>query len=328
MRRGDRPRQPIRIVDGRRIRFPYGFGMLLEWRGFTFPHEGGTVNRILGAVFAVLVGFGMSIPDSEAARRLGGGKSFGTQRQSTPQQPRPDKAPQAAPQQQPGAAAAPAAGGSRWLGPVAGLLAGGLLGAMIFGGAFDGIKLMDVLLIGLLAFGLVYLFRMLRKPQPSARSQGPLQYAGVGADPRTEPAAPSAGAGAAAAIPAERYFPAGFDAEGFAEQAKRNFVRLQEANDRGDLAALRDMMTPALYPEIEAQVRARGGEAQKTEVVTLDAQVIEVVTEGGHYIASVRFTGLMKDEPGAQAESFSEVWHLQKPLNGSSGWLMAGIQQD
>ncbi|MPZ42820.1 MAG: Tim44 domain-containing protein [Betaproteobacteria bacterium] len=269
----------------------------------------------------------MSIPDSEAARRLGGGKSFGAQRQATPQQPRPEKAPQAAPQQQPGAAGA--AGGSRWFGPVAGLLAGGLLGAMIFGGAFEGIKLMDVLLIALLAFGLFYLFKMMRKPQHPDRRREPLQYAGVGAEPRIDPAPRDepVSAGAAAA-PAARYFPAGFDAEGFAQQAKRNFIRLQEANDRADLAALRDMMTPHLYPEIEAQIRERGGEAQKTDVVTLDAKVIEVVTEGDHFIASVRFTGLMKDEPGAQPESFSEVWHLQKPLSGSSGWLMAGIQQD
>ncbi|MGH8665162.1 MAG: Tim44 domain-containing protein, partial [Burkholderiales bacterium] len=154
----------------------------------------------------------------------------------------------------------------------------------------------------------------------------PLQYAGVGAEPRIEPAPRDAPVSAGAA--AARYFPAGFDAEGFAQQAKRNFIRLQEANDRADLAALRDMMTPQLYPEIEAQIRERGGEAQKTEVVTLDAKVIEVVTEGDHFIASVRFSGLMKDEPGVQPESFSEVWHLQKPLSGSSGWLMAGIQQD
>jgi predicted lipid-binding transport protein (Tim44 family) len=285
------------------------------------------VNKILGAVFAVLIGFGMSIPDSEAARRLGGGKSFGAQRQATPQQPRPDKAPQAAPQQQPGAAGA-AAGGSRWLGPVAGLLAGGLLGAMIFGGAFEGIKFMDVALILLLAFGLLYLFKMMRKPQSAERRREPLQYAGVGAEPRVEPAPREIPSGASAAPSSTHYFPAGFDAEGFANQAKRNFIRLQEANDRADLAALREMMTPELYPEIEAQVRERGGEAQKTEVVTLDAKVIEVVTEGDHYIASVRFSGVMKDEPGAQPESFSEVWHLQKPLSGTSGWLMAGIQQD
>ena len=74
--------------------------------------------------------------------------------------------------------------------------------------------------------------------------------------------------------------------------------------------------------------QSSGGPARKTEIVTLDSRVIEVVTEGDHYIASVRFTGLIKDDPAAQPEQFSEVWHLQKPVDGSSGWLMAGIQQD
>ena len=44
--------------------------------------------------------------------------------------------------------------------------------------------------------------------------------------------------------------------------------------------------------------------------------------------ASVRFTGLIKEDPAGAPESFSELWHLQKPIDGSSGWLMAGIQQD
>jgi predicted lipid-binding transport protein (Tim44 family) len=128
--------------------------------------------------------------------------------------------------------------------------------------------------------------------------------------------------------PSARYFPAGFDAEAFARQARANFMRLQEANDRADLPALRGMMTPELYREIEAQVRERGDTPQRTEVVTLDAKVMEVVTEGNHYVASVQFTGLIKEDPAAEPEQFSETWHLQKPLDGSSGWLMAGIQQD
>jgi predicted lipid-binding transport protein (Tim44 family) len=290
------------------------------------------VNKLLAAAFGLFLGFGVMVPDSEAARRIGGGKSVGTQRQAQPQQPaqRPEQAQQAP--AQPGAAAAPgaAAGGSRWLGPVAGLLAGGILGAMIFGGAFEGIKFMDVALILLLAAGLVFLFRMLRKPQPQTARREPMQYAGAGAGrepvgvrPVEQPLP-----GAAAPVAGARYFPTGFDADAFARQAKLNFTRMQDANDRADLTALRDMMTPALFTEIEAQVKDRGGVPQKTEIVTLDARVIEVVTEGDHYIASVRFSGLIREEPGAEPESFSEVWHLQKPVSGSSGWLMAGIQQD
>ena len=130
------------------------------------------MSKLIGVVFAFILGLGVVIPDAEAARRLGGGKSLGMQRQAPPPAQRPQQAQQAAPQQ-PGAAAAPAAG-SRWLGPVAGLLAGGLIGALIFGGAFDGIRFMDIVLILALAAGVFFLFRMLRKPQAQYRRNEPM----------------------------------------------------------------------------------------------------------------------------------------------------------
>jgi predicted lipid-binding transport protein (Tim44 family) len=144
------------------------------------------VNKLLSAFFAVIVAFAIGIPDADAAKRLGGGKSVGSQREATkPMESRQQQAaPQAAPQQ-PGAAAA--TGGKRWLGPVAGLLAGGLLGAMLFGGAFDGIKFMDILLILMLAGAIFFIFRMLRKPQAQAPRNEPLQYAGAGANPQGQP---------------------------------------------------------------------------------------------------------------------------------------------
>jgi predicted lipid-binding transport protein (Tim44 family) len=294
------------------------------------------MNKLVNAVFAVVIGFVLGIADAEAAKRVGGGRSVGTQREAVKQQQVTPSKPAQAPQAAPGAAqaapaAAGAAGAGRWFGPIAGLLAGGLLGAMLFGGAFEGFKFMDFAMILLLAAAVFFIFRMLRKPNPAQARPEPMQYAGVGAEPRIEPSVQpqhaSAAMPAAAAPVDSTYFPAGFDAETFAAQSKRNFVRLQEANDRGDLSSLRDVMTPQLYREIEAQFRERGGAAQKTEIVTLDAKVVEVVSEGANYIASVRFTGMIKED-GAQPEHFSELWHLQKPLKGSSGWLVAGIQQD
>ena len=288
------------------------------------------MNKFLNAVFAVIFSFALGIAEAEAAKRMGGGRSVGTQRDSVQQQQAAPARPAQAPQAAPGAAqTAPAAtGAGRWLGPVAGLLAGGLLGALLFGGAFEGFKFMDFAMILLLAGAVFFIFRMLRKPNVQQPERGePMRYASVGAEPRLEPSMPPSPAALPSPLPAGNYFPAGFDPDAFAAQAKQNFVRLQDANDRGDLSALRDVMTPALYKEIEAQLRERGGASQKTEVVTLDAKVVEVVTEGGHYIASVRFTGLIKED-GGQPEHFSEMWHLQKPTGGASGWLVAGIQQD
>lgn len=291
------------------------------------------MSKLLNAVFAVLIGCVLGMAEAEAAKRIGGGRSVGTQRDAIQRQQTAPAKPAEAPQAAPGAAqAAPAAtGAGRWLGPVAGLLAGGLLGALIFGGAFEGFKFMDFVMILLLAGAVFFIFRMLRRPsaQEPQRNE-PMRYAGVGAEPRVEPSMSSPSAAAmpsAAPLPSGNYFPAGFDADAFAAQAKRNFVRLQDANDRGDLSALRDVMTPALYKEIEAQFRERGGASQKTEVVTLDANVLEVVNENGQYVATVRFTGLIKED-GGQPEQFSEMWHLQKPASGTSGWTVAGIQQD
>jgi predicted lipid-binding transport protein (Tim44 family) len=120
---------------------------------------------------------------------------------------------------------------------------------------------------------------------------------------------------------------ADFDSAQFLQHARTNFVNLQAAHDRKDLSAIRDFLAPDLYREIEAEVRASGPELQKTEIVTLNAEVLDVASEDGLYIVSVRFSGLIREEPGAEAQPFSEVWHLEKPVSGRSGWLVSGIQQ-
>src|SRR6185436_9924921 len=102
----------------------------------------------------------------------------------------------------------------------------------------------------------------------------------------------------------------------------------QAANDAGDLDDIRDFTTPELYAEIAMQLKDRGGEKQKTEVVSLDAQVIEAVVEDDYAIASVRFWGLIRETPGANPEPFDEVWHVRKSMKDrKASWMIAGIQQ-
>lgn len=124
--------------------------------------------------------------------------------------------------------------------------------------------------------------------------------------------------------------PAGFDTPGFLAAAKRNFVTLQDAWDRADIEALRSMMTNNMVNEIRTQLSEReshlGGRANKTEVVVLEAQLLGIEEEADGYLASVEFSGMIREEPSSGPSPFREVWNMAKPKDGSAGWLVAGVQ--
>lgn len=124
--------------------------------------------------------------------------------------------------------------------------------------------------------------------------------------------------------------PAGFDTEGFLVAAKRNFVTLQDAWDRADIPTLRSMMTDGMVDEIRAQLSEReqhsGGQPNKTDVVMLDAQLLGIEELTGTYMASVEFSGMIREDASAGPSPFREVWNMTRPTDGSSGWLVAGVQ--
>lgn len=265
------------------------------------------------------------------AARLGGGKSIGTQRNSVNRQAAPTP-PAAAPAAQ-GLAAKPAAapsGMSRWLGPLAGLAAGGLLAALFMNGAFEGIKFMDIAMLLLVAGGVFIAFRMLRARSAPAQAPVPdnlaLQSAGMGGV--SSSLNNSAFGAAPAEVAAQPRYPAGFAVEPFLQQAKSAFIRLQAVNDASNLAELRDFTTPELFAELARDIEARGNAPQKTEIVTLTADLVEVVTEDQAATASVHFKGLIREQSDAVAEPFDEVWHVTKRLDDAKAtWVVAGIQQ-
>lgn len=266
-------------------------------------------------VAAVLLGLAIVMPDAEA-RRLGGGRTLGVQRNVTaPPAAVPAKPAQAAP------AAGAAAAGSKWAPVLGGLALGGLIGAFFAGNPILG-TVLTALVLGMLVFAGVALVRMLRAPRAAPPA---FQYAGLGSETVAAPP-PSQAAGFDARVPgatARAHVPAGFEVAGFLRAAKENFIRLQMANDSGRLEELRDMTTTGMFEAL----RADAGAGQQTDVVTLSADLLEVTTEGGRHWASVRFSGLVRETPGAEPASFEEVWNLMKPADGSSGWLLAGIQQ-
>ncbi len=286
-----------------------------------------------------------------ADARLGGGRSLGAQRQgvaptrpaAAPATPAGNAATQpaadaSAPKAPPPVAPAPS-GASRWLGPIAGLAAGlGLAALMSHFGLSEGFG--SLVLIAILIMGAIFLLRAFlgRRAAPGA-----LRYAGVsdrergddraraarwntaqGEQPET--AAEAVGAASPAFGVTRKPLPQGFDAQGFAKEAKRQYIQIQRSYDNGDRTALAGVMTPEMNTEVARELDGRVNH-HPTEIVTLDADVLDVSEEGDKYWASVRFTGLMREDGEPLAKSVDEIWNLTKPVNGSSGWLLAGIAQ-
>jgi predicted lipid-binding transport protein (Tim44 family) len=186
----------------------------------------------------------------------------------------------------------------------------------------------NFLMLALLAMAAFMLFRFLmRRNAPVAPA---MQYAGVPSAGMT-PGAPSGfGQTPAAAFDDSARaaaFPPGFDADAFAREAKLNFIRLQAAFDAGDLDDLRTFTTPEVFAEIRMQLTERGDAAQTTDVMTLDAEVLDAVDTDNRHVVSVRFTGLVREAADQGATPLDEVWHLSKPTHGEGGWVIAGIQQ-
>lgn len=299
------------------------------------------MKKLCMVLCAAVLSFGLVVGDAEA-KRLGGGKSSGMQRdsvsqkQASPQPAAPTQgtaAPAAAPQP-----AAPATTPKRnWMGPLAGLAAGlGIAALLSHFGLGEGMA--NFLLMALLAMAAFFVIRLLffRKSASPASQNEPMQYAGVGGPNMAPvPQAPQYPAGnssvatgdAAAAPGLARNVPADFDVDGFLRIAKLNFVRLQAANDARNSDDLREFLAPELFAEVKMQMEERGIAPQVTDVVSLNAELLEVVSEPTRHIASVRFSGMISEAASAAAEPFDEVWNLVKPTEGNRGWQVAGIQQ-
>ena len=274
------------------------------------------MKHLLSISIAAFLALGLMVQDADAAR-LGGGRSFGAQRSVAPsrsvQQTPPSQAAPAAP------AAAPRPAGNRWLGPIAGLAAGLGLGWLLGHGGLGGM-MGSLLLMALIGFAVIVVLRLFTRP----KTEGNMQFASAGSEPTYTPPRPLApGIGAQP----QPNIPAGFDTDGFLRQAKLNFVKLQAVHDSGKLGELREFTTDSMFQSIKQDLLQHGAVGQQTDVVTLDADLLEALTEGDTHWASVRFSGMIREDANGQPESFQEIWNLAKPVSGASGWLLAGIQQ-
>lgn len=317
-----------------------------------------TKNWLLPTLLAAVFAATSLAPTSADAKRLGGGGSAGMQRKLPPRTPdatpaKPAQADAAAPTQAAapaatGAAAAAAAAPRRsWMGPIAGLAAGlgiaALMSHLGLGEAFG-----NFLMLALLAVAAVFVIRWMLRRFAGGQPAGQLAMQGAGAagtPARPWPAAsqveqplqrraeeigaavPMAAGLAPGGTTATASVPADFDTAGFERIAKMIFIRLQAANDSGDLNDLREFTTPELFAAIRLELQERGATTQRTDVLKIDAEVIDVTQENGRQVVSVRFHGLVREENDAAASDFDELWHLTKPDDGSRNWAIAGIQQ-
>ncbi len=197
-----------------------------------------------------------------------------------------------------------------------GLALGGMLGYLFAGNGLGGI-----LLLALLAIAAVAAFRIFTRKREAPQR---MQYAGLGRETVVAPP-PSQSSGLQQTARAS--LPADFDAGAFLRGAKMNFVKLQVANDQGQADEIREFTTNEMFEELKKDLVERGPASQETDVVGLNAELLEVATEGDKHWASVRFSGTVRETPGTAPAAFEEVWNLVKPRDGSSGWLLAGIQQ-
>lgn len=290
------------------------------------------------------------------ARPMGGGKSIGRQSQSVnnmPRQATPPAAPPASqatqPARAPATATPPVAAPkpSPWKGILGGALLGLGLGALLshfgLGGALAS-AISSILMIALLAGAAFLIWRLIRsKMAPKQPQMAPAGFSNNNAwqqpaapvhDYSQQPVQPASGGlnlakpgEAPAAGHAPWGVPADFDAATFLRHAKGNFIRLQAAWDKGDVADIREFTTPEVFAELKMQIAERGGQADYTDVVTIEAELLGIENDGRDYLASVKFYGTIKPSPTALAEPFQEVWNLSKPVSGNAGWLLAGIQQ-
>lgn len=277
------------------------------------------------------------------ARRLGGGASFGKQSSNyarqMPASPSVNPARPAAAPAQPMPQPAPARPASPWKNILGGALLGLGLGALMSHFGFGGGMFGSILLIALLVFVVLSLLRLLgrRSPQQTASpvyaNEGMLPAGATPTWSSPAVATPEIGSGlqpaalsgtGAQVLPWG--IPADFDVAGFVRNGKSHFIRLQAAWDKADIDDIREFTTPEMFGELRLQLQERGSAPNYTDVVRLDAELLGIETLPNGYLATMRFTGLIKEGVEAAAEPFAEIWNLSKPMTGG-GWLLAGIEQ-
>ena len=273
------------------------------------------------------------------AKRFGGGMSFGKsfKKQKSFSKPAPQQGAskhKAAPTQ--GAASGARAGGM--MGILGGLAMGGLLGAMFFGGAFEGINFMDILLMGGIAFAIFWFMRRAAngRREEYAHAGHHNQSFGHSAEPQQPNAQQQATLMSAETSAIDTSATPDLDTDHFMQAAKDIFVRMQTDWDAKNIEDIRKFCTPDVAEHISGQLQSMGENTTQTEVVMLHAEIAGTWLESNLEWAAVHFQSVLKERTlnsdsvvvATEDTNINEVWVFQhNPNNDDPTWYLSGIQQ-
>lgn len=287
----------------------------------------------------LVAGLFLALAEQADAKRFGGGRSFGSKPSFSKSYSKPVPPSGTTTNRQGVTNSGSAMRRPGFGGLFGGLLMGGLLGSMLFGGGFMGPNMMDFLIIGL---GLFFLMRFIRRvggarrgySPPTGRDPAAFDTHDTGSSYRMNDQGSawdnlrSESSGPAQDVQPPINAPAGFDSEEFLRGAKAFFSRVQVAWDNRDLEDIRQFVSGEVLAEIQSQAEADPSPS-RTEIMLINARLLEVVEEDGLLRASAYFDVLLREDAGGgNPEQVREVWHFRrKAEDESSTWILEGIQQ-
>ncbi|TBV15751.1 Tim44 domain-containing protein [Stutzerimonas kirkiae] len=279
------------------------------------------MQRVLSLFMALSLCVGLTFSIDAEARRMGSGKSFGAAPSHQTRQAQPQRNDTAAAPATAGRQAA-ASGASRWLGPLAGIAAGGLLASMFMGDGFEGIQFLDILIFGLIAFLLFRFLAARRQQQPAAAGHAPLQ----------REAAPQAsifgGSAPVASVAPVINAPAWFNEQSFVSAAREHFLSLQQHWDANEMDKIAEFVTPQMFEFLKRERAELGDGYQSTYIDGLEIQLDGVDDNPEKTVATLTFSGVSKNSRFDQGEAFSESWRMERQQGENQPWLVAGIRQN
>ena len=280
------------------------------------------MQRFMTVFLALCLGLTLSLDAN--AKRLGGGKSFGSAPSHQATQTR-QTAPTATATAPMAGKAAAASGASRWLGPLAGLAAGGLLASMFMGDGFEGMQMLDMLIIALIAFLAFRFIASRRKQQAQPAMAGGVPYQRD--MPQSAPASIFGGS-SAASVKAPIKAPAWFNETSFVNAGREHFLSLQQHWDANEMDKIAEFTTPQLQAFLQQERADLGDAFQSTYIDNLDVQLDGIDDQADKTIATLTFSGIEKTSRFDQGEPFSESWRMERAQGDNQPWLIAGIRQN